>query len=171
MVQGCRTEKPFDLDDKNTIKLHDSAQNTDNIVAAFSATLRRIAHASYTHKPFIYITTNLILSQALPYAFSASSSKILMLALPLLTEHTCSLYVGRALVVGAVEEADGADQDAFRCLDRTPALRCILVAVLVVLGWVQDRDAEVSVFVDVGVKGDWLLEGERGRHMRIARWE
>lgn len=109
MIRGCGTEKPIGLDDdKNTMKLHDSAQNTD-VVAAFPATLRRIAHASYTHKSFIYITTNLILSQALPYAFPAASSEILMLALPLLTEHSRGLDVGRALVVGAVEKADGTD--------------------------------------------------------------
>jgi hypothetical protein len=36
---------------------------------------------------------------------------------------------------------------------------------------VQNGDAELPVFVDVGVKGDWVLKCERGRHMRIARRE
>jgi hypothetical protein len=47
MIRGCGTEKPIDLDnDKNTIKLHDSAQNADDVGAL---------HAFYTHKPTLRI--------------------------------------------------------------------------------------------------------------------
>lgn len=113
----------------------------------------------------------LILSQALPHALSATSSEILVLALSLLTQHARSLHVGRALVVGAVEETDSAEQNRLRRLDRTPAFGSSFVAVLVFLGRMEDGDAQLAVLVDVWVEGNRVLESKRGRHVRIARWE
>lgn len=94
-----------------------------------------------------------------------------MLALALLTQHPRRFHVGRALIVGAMEQADGAQKNGLGSLHWTPALRGGLVAVLVLLRRVQNRNAQLSVFVDVGMERDRVLEGEGGRHVRIRRWE
>lgn len=94
-----------------------------------------------------------------------------MLSLALLAQHPRGLDIGGALVVGAMEQADGAEQDGLGGLDGGPALGSGLVAVLVLLGWVQDRYAQLAALVDVGVERDRVLEGERGGHVRVAGWE
>lgn len=110
----------------------------------------------------------LVLAQALPDALAAPPPEVLVLALLLLAQHARGLDVGRALLVGAVEQADGAQQDRLGGLDGAPALRGGLVAVLVLLGRVQDRDAELAVLVDVGVERDRVLEGQGRRHVRVV---
>jgi hypothetical protein len=127
-----------------------------------------ISHTTIYNNPALGL---LVLSQALPHALPATSSEILMLALPLLTQHARSLHVSRALVVGAVEETDSAEQNRLRRLNRTPAFGGSFVAVLVLLGRMEDGDAQLAVLVDVWVEGNRVLEGKRRRHVRIARRE
>lgn len=87
-----------------------------------------------------------------------------MQAVPLLAQKFSSLGVSGTLVVGAREKADDAQQDGLGCLDGAPPLCCELVAVLILLRRVQNRDAQGSrVRVDVGVKGDGILEGQGWR--------
>lgn len=91
-----------------------------------------------------------------------------MFTLLLLTQHPRSLYVRGALFVGAIEQTNDAKEDRLGGLDGTPALGGGLVAVLVLLGRVQDGDAELAVLVDVGVERDGILEGELRRHVRVV---
>lgn len=47
---------------------------------------------------------------------------------------------------------------------------CFVVC-FVFFRWVEDGNVEVVVGVDVGMEGDWCLEGERGREVGVLRWE
>lgn len=87
-----------------------------------------------------------------------------MQAVPLLAHQLGGLGIGGALVIGAGEQADDAQQDGLGGLDGTPSLCSTLVPVLILLGWVQDRDAELAIMrVDVGVEGNRVLEEYAGR--------
>lgn len=113
----------------------------------------------------------LILAEALSDALATPPPKILMLALPLLPKHSGSLNIGGTLIVGAVKQADDAEQDCLGGLYGCPALRGRLVAVFVFFGWVEDGDAELAVFVDIGMERNRVLKGEGGRHVWIIEWE
>lgn len=91
-----------------------------------------------------------------------------MLPLLLLAQHPRCLDVRRALLIGAVEQADDAEEDRLGRLHGAPTLGGGLVAVLVLFGRVQDGDAELAVFVNVGVERDGVLKGELGRHVRVV---
>lgn len=120
----------------------------------------------------IQVTTRLVsilvLSQALPHTLPTPSPVILVLPLLLLAQHPRGLDVRGALFIGAVEQADDAEEDRLGRLDGAPALGGGLVAVLVLFGRVQDGDAELAVLVDVGVERDGVLKGELGRHVRVV---
>lgn len=91
-----------------------------------------------------------------------------MFALLLLSQHPRRLDVCGALFVGAIEQADDAEEDRLGGLDGTPPLGGRLITVLVLLGRVQDGDAQLAVLVNVGVERDGILEGELRRHMGIV---
>lgn len=91
-----------------------------------------------------------------------------MLPLLLLAQHPRRLDVCGALFIGAVKQADDAEENRLGRLDGTPALGGGFVAVLVLFGRVQDGDAELAVLVDVGVERDGILKGELGRHVRVV---
>lgn len=108
------------------------------------------------------VRRHLVLSQALPHDLPAYPLELLV-PIPLFTPQPCSLDIGGAFVVRSVKETNDAQKDRLRCLHRRPALRSRLVPVLVVLGWVQDRDAEQARRVDVGMERDRRLESQRWR--------
>lgn len=110
----------------------------------------------------------LVLPQTLPHALPTPSPIVLVLALLLLAQHPRRLDIRRALFVRTVEQADYAQEDRLGGLDGAPALRGRLVAVLVLLGGVQDGNAQLAVFVNVGMERDGILECERGRHVRVV---
>jgi hypothetical protein len=108
-----------------------------------------------------------VLTQTLANALAHTTSKLLILAFSLLTEQLGRIQVGGALVVGLVKQGQDADEDGLGGLDRAPTLGSALVAVLIVLGRVQDGDAELAVGVYVGVEGYGRLEDELGWHVRV----
>lgn len=70
-----------------------------------------------------------------------------------------------------MQQADHAQQDRLRRLHRRPALCRRLVSILVVLGRVQDRDAEQAGRIDVWVERDRGFEGQGGREERVGWWK
>lgn len=104
---------------------------------------------------------HLVLSQALPHDPPTYPLELFVPIL-LFAPQPRSLDVGRAFVVRSVKETDDAQKDRLGCLHRRPTLCSRLVSVLVVLGRVQDRDAEQARRVNVGMEWDWRLESQRG---------
>lgn len=120
------------------------------------------------HPPIPPLPNGSVLPQAFPHTLSTSLSILLVFSRPLLPQQLGSLRICRALVVWARKQADDAQQDRLGGLDGTPPLGGAFVAVLVLLGRVQDGDAqEARVRVDVGVEGDGVLKGERGGQERV----
>lgn len=90
-------------------------------IPPFPTTKRQSRNRPPYSRRFFSPGSQLVLSQTLPHTSSASFPKVLVLALPLLAEHPSGLDVSRALVVGAMEQADGAEQDGLGSLNRGPA--------------------------------------------------
>lgn len=125
-------------------------------------------HPSYYFLSMPVSSPFLILAQTLPHTLPTPSPVVLVLAFLLLTQHPRCLDVCGALLVGAIEQADDAEEDRLGGLDGTPALGGGLVTVLVFLGRVQDGDAQLAVLVNVGVERDGVLEGQLRRHVRVV---
>lgn len=90
----------------------------------------------------------------------------------LLAQQLGGLGVGGALLVGAREQADDAEQDGLGGLHGAPALGGALVAEAVLLGRVQDRDAQQArLRVHVGVERHRVLEGQGRRQEGVLRGE
>lgn len=58
-----------------------------------------------------------------------------------------------------MQQTNHTEQNSFGRLDRTPSLSGRLVPVFIVLGRVQDGDADEAAGVDVWVEGDGGVEG------------
>lgn len=67
---------------------------------------------------------------------------------PPLAPHLGGLDIGGALVVGLGEHAHDGDEDLLDRLNGAPPLRCVLVVVGVVTGWVEDGDADEAGGID-----------------------
>ena len=107
------------------------------------------------HSPISPLTT---LPQALPHTPADPPLKLP----PILPPQSRRLDIRRALIVRTRQHANHAEQNRLGRLHRRPALRGRFVAVFVVFGRVQDRDADFAGGVDcaggLGVR-KW---GERG---------
>lgn len=70
-----------------------------------------------------------------------------------------------------MQQTNHAQQNRLGRLHRGPALRGGFVAVLVVLGRMQDRDAQEARGIDVRVEGDGCFEGEGRWQEGVGWWE
>lgn len=84
--------------------------------------------------PCASFSSFLVFSQALTNTFSAPLPELLVLPLPLLPQQPRSLHIRRALIVGAMEQADRAEKNGFRGLNRAPPLSGGFVTIFIVLG-------------------------------------
>lgn len=121
--------------------------------------------------PILPLSPSLVLPQTLSNTPPDPFPKVLGPSFLLNPEQLGGLQIRRALVIQFAKQADDADQYGLGGLHRGPALRRALVAVLVLLGRVQDRDAQLARRVDVGVEGDGRLEDQLRREMRVLRGE
>lgn len=118
----------------------------------------------FPHFHHLLLAITSILAQTLPNALSTPLPVLLVHAIPLLAQQLGGLGVRGTLVVRACKQADDAQQDSLGSLHGAPPLGRTLITVLVLLGWVQDGDAEQSgIRVDVWMEGDGVLEGEGRR--------
>lgn len=92
-----------------------------------------------------------------------TGSRALSELLRVLAQQAAGFNVGGALVIGAVEEAEDADENGLWRAGGIPPFRGIFVSMRVVTGRVKDRYAELAVGVDVGMERNRLEEGHRRR--------
>ena len=69
--------------------------------------------------------------------------------------------------VGLVEEADHAEEDGPHVLGGVPALTGQLPGLGVIHGGMEDRDAEITILVNIWVP-DFRLESEGRRVVRVV---
>jgi hypothetical protein len=116
----------------------------------------------------LLLPTPLVLAETLADTLAHPFPELGALALALEAQQLGGVEVSGALVVGLAEERDDAEQDGLGRLYGRPALGRRLVPEAVLLGRVQDRDAQLARRVHVGVEGHGRLEHELGRRERVV---